>query len=73
MWDLLKSFLTQISFVLDLNGRHDTVSIDHLKAAHIDQTSVTFPSVLLSLIQIRPQTLVLQAPILDVTSISPVT
>ena len=35
-------------FVLDLNGRRDTVSIDHLKAAHIDQTSVTVHSVLYS-------------------------
>ena len=32
-------------FVLYLNGRQDIVSIDRLKAAHIDQTSVTLPSV----------------------------
>ena len=54
MMDLFKViFHSNKYFLLNLNGRQDTVSIDHLEAAHIDQTSATLPFVpyTLSLIQ----------------------
>ena len=39
---------TDKHFIVDINGRQDTVSIDRLKVAHVDYSNVTLPSSTLS-------------------------
>ena len=58
-------------FVVDINGKQDTVSIDRLKSAHIDHSNTTLPSTLSSNITptITPPTTTLPT----VTSSTPIT